>query len=104
VSRGDLPNASAPAATIAGTTVHYTWTDNSGSGSALATDEAVLVVYCPALNLTIFNSAPAQRNAAAATLNVTNFAGQTVQTWIAFLSADGKQASNSFFTGELTVS
>jgi hypothetical protein len=53
VSRGDLPNASAPAATITGTTVHYTWTDNSGSGSALATDEAVLVVHCPALNLTI---------------------------------------------------
>jgi hypothetical protein len=104
VSHGDLPNATAPAATATANTVHYTWTDNSGSGSALATDQAVLVVYCAALNLTIFNSAAAARSAAAATLNVADFAGQTVQTWIAFLSEDGKEASNSTFTGELTIS
>jgi hypothetical protein len=104
VSRGDLPNATAPAATVTGTTVHYTWTDNSGSGTAAATDQAVLVVYCDELKLTIFNTAAAARSAAAATIDVVNFAGQTVQTWIAFLSEDGKEASSSFFTGELTVS
>lgn len=104
VSRGELPNATAPTATVTGTTLHYTWTDNSGSGSALATDEAVLVAYCPALNRTIFNSAAAARSAAAATLDVADFTGQTVQTWIAFLSQDGSLASNSTFTGELTVS
>jgi hypothetical protein len=104
VSRGDLPNGSAPNATVTAGTVHYTWTDNSGSGTATATDEAVLIVYCPQLNLTIFNPAAAIRSAASATLNVADFTGQTVQTWIAFLSDDGLSASNSFFTGELTVS
>jgi hypothetical protein len=45
VSHGNLPNGSAPVATIAGKVIHFTWTDNSGSGKAAATDKAILVAY-----------------------------------------------------------
>ena len=60
--------------------------------------EAAGVAYCPALKATLFSG-----NAAAATFRVKDFAGKTILSGIAFLSADGKEASNSFYTGELVV-
>jgi hypothetical protein len=104
VSHGNLPNATAPAATVTGKAIHFTWTDNSGSGKAAATDKAVLVAYCKNYNQTIFTTASAVRSAGAAVLDVSNFAGFEAEVWIAFLSADGMEASNSIYLGELMVS
>ncbi len=103
VSRGDLMNASGIAATVTNKTVHFTWTDNSGLGMAAATDKAVLVAYCKNYNLTVYTVGSAARSAKAGVLDVSNFAGFTVETWIAFLNEDGSMASNSIYTGELTV-
>lgn len=104
VSKGDLPNAVAPAATLTNNTVFFTWTDNSGTGEAAATDKAVLVAFCQNFNLTLYSTTAAVRSAGAGALDVTNFAGEAIQTWIAFLSADGLNASNSMYTGELSQS
>jgi hypothetical protein len=104
VSRGDLPNASGIAATVTNKTVHFTWTDNSGLGMAKATDKAVLVAYCKNYNLIIYAVGAAVRSAKAGVLDVSNFNGFTVETWIAFLNEDGSMASNSIYTGELMVS
>jgi uncharacterized protein DUF6266 len=104
VSRGDLPNAGAPtaSATVAGQ-VGFAWTDNSGNGKAAASDKAILVVYCPALNQCIFTTAGPLRSAANAVLAVPAFSGQQVQTYIGFISADGRDIASSMFTGQLTV-
>ena len=104
VSHGNLPNASAPAATITGKAIHFTWTDNSGSGKAVATDKAVLVAYCKNYNQTIYTTISAVRSAKAAILDVSNFTGFEAEVWIAFLSADGLEASNSIYLGALMVS
>lgn len=104
VSRGDLPNATAPAATVTGGIVYFTWTDNSGVASAQPDDAAILVVYCAALKTTIYTLNGGVRSAGAANIDVSTFAGNTVETWLGFISADGKKVSNSFYTGELTVS
>jgi hypothetical protein len=103
VSRGELPNALAPQATVTGTIIYYTWQDNSGTGTAAATDVSVLVVFCRNLNVTQFSTNVGTRADGAAQIDVTNFKDQTVETWIAFLSADGESASNSFYTGQLTI-
>ncbi len=103
VSRGDLPNVTAPVATVTNNTVFYTWTDNSGSGSATATDKAILVAFCPNLNQALFSSKGGDRSAGAGNLDVSNFNGEAIETWIAFISEDRKETSNSIFTGELTV-
>src|SRR6266498_1548696 len=100
VSKGDLPNATAPAAVVSGNNINFTWTDNSGAGWALATDQAILVVYCAALNQTIYTTNGGARNAGAGSLNVSNMAGQTVQTYIGFISEDGKDVATSIYTGE----
>jgi hypothetical protein len=104
VSRGKLLNASGVAATVTNKVLHFTWTDNSGLGKAAPTDKAVLVAYCKNYNLTIYSVGAALRSAKAGVLDVSNFVGFTVETWIAFLNADGSMASNSIYTGELMVS
>ena len=103
VSRGDLPNANDPKATASDASVYFTWEDNSGVGKALATDKAIVVVYCEELKSTLFSNDAAVRSTGAASLNVKGFLGRKVQTWLAFLSEDGREAANSFYTGELVI-
>jgi len=104
ISRGDLPNASGPAA-AAGTAgnINFSWTDNSGMGQALATDKAILVAYSNTLNLSIYTLAGADRSTGAAILNAATFSGDTVETYIGFISEDGKSIATSLYLGQVTV-
>lgn len=105
VSRGDLPNVLAPSvAPAAAGIITWNWTDNSGVGIAKATDKALLVAYCPALNQCIYTTGSASRSAVTDSLNLSAFSGQQVQTWIGFISLDSQNVANSIFTGEVTVS
>lgn len=106
VSRGDLPNALSPSASSTGTAgkVVFTWTSNQGVGKAAPDDKAVLVVYCPEMKLCVYTDAGPDRSTGTGELTVTGFAGKTVQTYVAFISADGRDLSNSIYTGQLTVS
>jgi hypothetical protein len=103
ISRGDLPNAANPAATVAAHIVNFAWADNSGIGRAKADDKAILAVYCADFNQTLYTTGSALRSAGADTLDVTEFAGKQVQTYIGFISADGKEIANSVYTGQLAV-
>lgn len=105
VSRGDLPNVLGPAVTVgAGSILTFSWTDNSGVGIAKATDQAILVAFCPTLKQAIYTTAGGERSALTGDLNLTPFSGLPVETYIAFISADGRKKANSNFTGEVTVS
>jgi hypothetical protein len=105
VSRGDLPNALGPAVTSgAGSILTFSWTDNSGVGVAKATDQAILVAYCPTLKQAIYTTVGGLRNALTGDLNVLPFSGEQVETWIGFISEDGNNVATSIFTGEVTVS
>ena len=104
VSRGDLPNGLGPSAVAAaGSNIVFSWTDNTGVGRAKATDLAMLLVYCPAMNLSIYTTGSAVRSAATDTLNVSTFSGEKVETYIAFISADGKDIASSIYTGQIVV-
>jgi hypothetical protein len=104
VSRGDLPNASSPTAS-SGTsgTVDFNWVNNSGMGKAQPTDNSVLVVYSPDRNQCIYTTAGAARSTGSAALSVPAFKGLNVETFIGFLSADGKYIASSVYTGQVTV-
>jgi hypothetical protein len=104
VSRGDLPNASSPAASsTASGTVDFNWTDNSGMGKAQPTDTSILVVYAPDRNQCIYTTVGAARSTGSASLSVPAFNGLNVETYIGFLSADGKNVASSIYTGQVTV-
>ena len=104
ISRGDLPNAASPlASATGGGNVKFNWTNNSGVGKAMPTDKSILVVYCPDKKQCIYTTTGADRSTGVSQLNVNPFIGLLVQTYIGFLSTDGRDISNSYFTGELTV-
>jgi len=103
VSRGDLPNAQGITAVKSGTDVQFSWTDNSGQGRANAADAGLLVVYCPALGQTVYNVGGRQRADAGASLDCSQFAGNTVHAYLAFEAVDGKGFSNSVYAGSVAL-
>jgi hypothetical protein len=104
VTSGDLINGDGPAA-VAGASgkITFNWQDNSTEGVVDATDTAVLVAYSPTMNLAIFTKNGAIRSAGTATLSAGTFKGQTVETYIAFLKADGSAISRSLYTGQVAI-
>lgn len=83
--------------------VQFTWDDNSGRAEATASDNAVLVVYDPISKEVIYDEKGAKRSEGTAALDTPEFSGLTVETWITFISADGKKVQDSIYTGKVTV-
>jgi hypothetical protein len=81
----------------------FSWTDNSGEGSARATDRAFVAIYCADLEDWITETASPRRNAGGYTLDVAAFSGKTVQAYMGFLSADADFVSTSRYAGELYI-
>ena len=104
LSKGSLPNVSAPAAasTVAGK-LAYSWVDNSGVNSALSSDLVYVAAYNEELKHWLFLTKAAARNAAGYTLDVTPFSGKPVQTWLGIMSADRKKIATSWYTGMVNI-
>lgn len=104
VSRGDLPNATSPGAVATTTSlITWNWTDNSGTGNAVATDKSILAVFCPDLNTTLYNTAGAARSTGTASLDVSLFTGHVIETYIGFIAESGKEVASSLYTGDITL-
>lgn len=103
ISRGYLWNTHSAMAVAGSGEITFVWSDDSGIGAAKPTDKCILVVYCEALNKCVFSSELAERSFTEATLAVSDFRGHTVHTWLGFMSATTKKASNSVYTGELMI-
>ncbi|MDP1814575.1 MAG: DUF6266 family protein [Leadbetterella sp.] len=104
VSRGVLPNTSQASATgIAGNKIQFNWANNAGIGKASDNDKVILVVHCPALNHTEYILGGKMRNELTQTMDLPLFSGETVETWLAFISESGTIVSNSMYTGFVNV-
>jgi len=104
VSRGNLVGAFNAAVASSGGLVEFTWDDNSGSGNAQATDKALLVVYNPAKDESIYDEAGVVRTATAQSLGMpASYVGDDVEAFIGFISEDGKSVANSVYIGSVTV-
>jgi hypothetical protein len=104
VTRGEYPGAENATATAGDTgQILFNWTNDTGLGVAKADDKVLLVAYSPTENEVIFTSNTATRSAKTAILNVELFKGETVETYIAFLKADGSDVSSSIYAGQITV-
>lgn len=104
ISRGDLPNALNPVASaVATNSVKFDWTDNSSTGKAKAGDNSILVIYSPEDKLALYTTGGTLRSAGTATFNASIFSGQQVETYIGFISEDGKDIATSIYTGAVTL-
>lgn len=106
IAKGDLLGVQNPViATNAGNEVIFSWDDNSGQGSAKATDKLVVVIYAPAENLYYTQLSAADRSVGSVTLTLpAYFDGLEVQSWITFAAADEKSYATSVYLGPVTVS
>jgi hypothetical protein len=105
LSRGSLSTAFNPTTdlTTAGQ-VSFDWDDNSAEGNANATDKAMLLVYNPSKKESISILDGADRTVGSQVVTIPNtYAGDTVELFIAFVSADGTQVSNSVYLGSGTA-
>lgn len=105
-SKGNLTGPwNAVSSSVMPAVLNITWTDNSGSGTAKATDKAVLLVYNQYKSQFVFiTDTGAERSSGSDTLALPSiFSGDTVEVWIAFISADKKTISTSIHAGQVVV-
>jgi len=104
VTRGDLPNVKeAIAGSIVKDEVRFEWNNNAGLGKASEADKAILVVLCHALQTCKYTFEGGFRGDGAGFFRLNGFSGYEVQTWLSFLSKDGKDIAPSLFTGQFIV-
>ncbi|UKM63890.1 DUF6266 family protein [Flavobacteriaceae bacterium GSB9] len=106
LSRGNLSSALNPGTdlTTAGQ-VTFTWDDNSTEGNANATDKAMLLVYNPTKKESISQLEGAARTVGTEIVNIpATYTGDNVELFMAFISEDGSQLSNSVYLGSGTAS
>ena len=105
VSRGGLSAALNPSTDLATAgEVTFNWDDNSAEGNANATDKAMLLVYNPSKKESISLTEGADRTVGTQIVAIpTTYAGDTVELFMAFITADGSQVSNSTYLGSGTA-
>ncbi len=105
VSHGTLTPASNVTAAIADGNMEFAWDDNSGTGTAKTTDRALIAIVNPLKRMAITNVAGAQRSAKAQTIPLpADWIGSGVpslEVHMGFMSANGKEVSNSIFVGRI---
>ncbi|WP_319589279.1 DUF6266 family protein [uncultured Draconibacterium sp.] len=81
-------------------TVSFTWDDNSNDGNAEKKDKAMVLVFNETRTEAVFVTDGANRNSGAQSLTVpTNYSGDVLHAFIAFVSEDGKKVSDSNYLG-----
>tara|TARA_R100000306_G_C4366869_1_gene138078 strand:- start:219 stop:860 length:642 start_codon:yes stop_codon:yes gene_type:complete len=105
VTRGNLRGADGGAASSpSAATVDITWTDNSGSGSAMATDKALILLYNATRGESVFTTAGPARSAGAESIPVPpEYSGEDVEVFLGFISEDGSKVANNSYLGSVTV-
>lgn len=104
ISRGDLTGPWNAAVLAAPGAVAFSWTNNTGSGNAAKTDKAVVLVYNELKGQFVYDMSAATRSAALLNLPVPeSFVGDTVHTWMAFVSEDGKSVATSIYLGSVVA-
>ncbi|MDH7912331.1 DUF6266 family protein [Winogradskyella sp. SYSU M77433] len=105
LSRGSLSsvlNGSTDLATPGQVT--FDWDDNSAEGNANATDKAMVLVYNPSKKESVSILDGADRTVGSQVITIpSTYAGDTVELFMAFVSADGTQVSNSVYLGSGTA-
>jgi len=84
--------------------VEFTWQDNSQDANASANDKVLLVVFNPAKQLAITIVGGNDRSSGSQVVEVpATFAGDEVQCYIAFQTANQSVLSNSVYAGPVVV-
>lgn len=101
VSKGDLTGAQDPRMEWAQPgLIRFTWTDNSGTGSARPDDQAILVVYSTTDKSFAYTLQGGRRDAGVGELSVP-FSQGDLYGWVGFGRKEGRVVSDSAFAGDI---
>lgn len=103
ISRGNLWNTQEATAMATHDAITFTWTNDAVGGGSSPDDKCILAAYCKTLNKWVFTKEVGERYSGEAKLLVPGFHSQKVQTWLGFISVDGKRIANSIYTGEVII-
>ena len=111
LSRGDLTKAeSAKVTTLSPTELQFKWTDNSGTGKALATDQVYVALFNPENKNWFYRMNVATRRSGRFVLDWTKvlvdpspYLGKPLQAYIGIISDDKKDASDSVYIGQVNA-
>lgn len=96
LAQGSLTTATDAAVQVEAGKATFTWTDNSDTGNAVATDKVMVLAYNKDRQETVYNTAAATRADGTAELVLpANWADDTLAVYLAFYSEDGQRVSNS---------
>lgn len=96
VSRGSLTPALDAAVAVESGKASFTWTDNSDTGDALATDQAMVLVYNKDRQEVVYNVAAGTRGDATAELTLpTGWDSEALAVYLGFCNEDGERVANS---------
>lgn len=106
ISRGNLAEMLNPVVDVTDSQkVTVSWDDNSGVGNAKATDQTLVVIYNASRAEIVAAMRDAKRTETSQEIDVPqHFIGDEVEIFVAFISEDGREVSNSFYLGSVTIS
>lgn len=105
VSRGNLTTpANATATSTIAAELDLAWLDNSGTGSAMATDKALIVAINTLRGEAVFTTSGPDRSGGNAVINLpAEYSGESLETYLGFISEDGSKVSNSVYLGSVLI-
>ena len=102
-SRGSLVGAATASANFLEESVVYDW-ESTGTSGASSNDNVILVAYNADRKEAVYSIGVATRVMGYGNLAIPGlWEGDTLHTYIAFVSEDGKTSSNSMYTGSVLV-
>ena len=103
ISMGMLPGAVYASALVNDDgNIVFTWTDNTGTGSAKKEDKVLMVVYFPESKTAMYEISDSTRKDCTAILQMKSMKG-IAETWMGFVSADETNAADSVYTGSIIL-
>lgn len=98
VSRGQLYNSHTADAYTSSESIHFSWR-NLKVNNASDNDISMLVAFCPAKKKCVYDMNGPLRSEEKAKLDVSEFKGHVVHSYLSFMSANGLMNSDSKYTG-----
>lgn len=104
ISKGSVPVFISPSAVIDSSSVNISWTDNSGEGTALASDVCCIAVINTAKRTAVYSTNAGQRSDRQGSLMLpTSWSGDSVDVFASFRKEDTSEQSNSVYLGNFAV-
>ncbi len=105
LSKGNLSSALNPSMKISAPgEVTFNWNDNSVESNANSTDKAMLLVYNPSKKESVIILDGGTRSSGSDVVTIPfTYSGDTIELFMAFVSADSKSVSNSSYLGSGTA-